>query len=147
MDPDLPDPTPNPTSTALVLLLIATGGILGALLRYQLGLWWPTPTGHLPWTTLTINVTGCFTIGCFMVTIGAVPRPLLRPFLVTGILGGYTTFSTYTVDLVHLGREGHWVMGIGYGLGTAAAAIAGVLLGMRLGRLLGPESRAVVRQA
>lgn len=147
MDPDLPDPTTAPPSTALVLLLIASGGIIGALLRYQLGLWWPTPTGQVPWTTLTINVTGCFTIGFFMVTTGAVPRPLLRPFLVTGILGGYTTFSTYTVDLVHLIRDEHWVMGIGYGLGTATAAVAGVLLGMRLGRLLGHETRPVGRQA
>ncbi len=76
---------------------VAAGGALGALARYGLGVAWPhDPTGF-SWPTWTINVTGCFLIGV-LYTLSAAPRT--RAFLGTGLLGGWTTFSTASVDVL-----------------------------------------------
>lgn len=119
-----------------VLLVIAAGGVLGALLRYQLGRWWPTPVPQFPWTTLLINVTGCLLIGSLLVALTqrGSARSMLRPFLGTGVLGGYTTFSTYAVDIVLLLRAGHPVTALTYLAGTLAGALAAVTVGMLLTR-------------
>lgn len=132
-DVDLKDPAQRSElrrKHGLVLLVIAAGGVLGALLRYQLGRWWPSPVPQFPWTTLIINVSGCLVIGCFMVMITErwSPHALVRPFIGTGLLGGYTTFSTYVVDIVILARAGH--------LATAGLYLIGALLGVTLGMLI-----------
>ena len=122
----------------VVLLVIAAGGVIGALLRYQLGRWWPTPVPAFPWTTLWINVTGCLLIGSLLVALterGAA-HPLLRPFFGTGVLGGYTTFSTYTVDIVLLVRAGHPAAAATYLAATLLGALAAVTVGMQLTRRL-----------
>jgi CrcB protein len=121
-----------------VLAAVSAGGVLGALCRYGLGLVWPSPAGHFPWATFVVNVSGCALIGILIVLVtegwpGA--HPLLRPFLATGILGGYTTFSTYAVDVTRL-AEAHAVgAALADLFGTLAAALlatyAGVL-GTRL---------------
>ncbi|GIF21654.1 CrcB protein [Actinoplanes tereljensis] len=84
-----------------VLAAISAGGVLGALARYGVAEAWPHPAGGFPWSTLVINVSGCLLIGVLMVFVTkvATDRPLLRPFLGVGFLGGYTTFSTYIVDI------------------------------------------------
>ncbi|MFD6555829.1 fluoride efflux transporter FluC, partial [Streptomyces sp. NPDC058398] len=77
---------------------------------------WPTPDGAFPWTTFTVNVVGCAVIGAFTVLITdvrAVHR-LARPFFGTGVLGGFTTFSTYAVDIRRLVGTGHPGTGLGY---------------------------------
>jgi len=116
----------------LILIVIAAGGVLGALLRYQLGRWWPTPVPEFPWTTLLINASGCLVIGCFMVMITErwSPHALIRPFVGTGVLGGYTTFSTYAVDIVLLTRAGHLAAAGLYLIGTLAGALLAVTVGM-----------------
>jgi len=121
-----------------VLLVIAAGGVLGALLRYQLDRWWPTPSPDFPWTTLLINVTGCVVIGSFLVMITErwSPHPMLRPFFGTGVLGGYTTFSTYAVDIVLLIRAGHPGTAVAYLVGTLAGSLAAVTVGMVVARRL-----------
>lgn len=77
---------------------VAVGGVLGAEARYGLGLVGPVD----PWTTLVINVSGCLLMGVLMVLLTERFRvhPLVRPALGVGVLGGYTTFSTYAVDVV-----------------------------------------------
>ena len=130
-DVDLSDPVQRQElrrKHGTVLLVIAAGGVLGALARFQLGRWWPTPTGVFPWATLLINVTGCLIIGTFtvLVTERWSPHPLVRPFFGTGILGGYTTFSTYAVDIVLLIRAGHRLTAVLYLLGTLAGSFAAV---------------------
>ncbi len=129
----------------LVLLVVAGGGALGSLARYQLGRWWPTPAAAFPWTTLVINLTGCLIIGSFMVLLSErwSAHRLVRPFVGTGILGGYTTFSTYAVDVVLLTRGGHPIAALIYLLGTLTGAFASVSLGMLLTRhlLIGRTSR------
>ena len=94
---------------APVLAVIAVGGAAGASARYLIGQAWPTPAGALPFSTLAINILGCALIGVLMVLITDVrsSRPLLRPFLGTGVLGGFTTFSTYAVDIQRLVAGAH----------------------------------------
>lgn len=89
---------------ATVLAAISVGGAAGAAARYLIGATWPTPAGAFPVSTLAINLLGCALIGVLMVLITEVwsGQRLLRPFLGTGVLGGFTTFSTYTVDIQRL---------------------------------------------
>ena len=94
---------------ATVLGVIATGGAIGATARYLIGQEWPTPTGAFPAGTLAINVLGCALIGVLMVLSTDVwsRQRLIRPFLGTGVLGGFTTFSAYTVDIQRLVAGAH----------------------------------------
>ena len=89
---------------ATVLAAIAAGGAAGAAARYLIGQTWPTPAGAFPISTLAINVLGCALMGVLMVLITEVwsRQRLIRPFLGTGVLGGFTTFSTYAVDIQRL---------------------------------------------
>ena len=117
-------------------LAVALGGVLGALARYGLGVAWPTATGAFPWTTFAVNVSGCLLIGVLLVRLleaGAV-HPLWRPFLGTGVLGGYTTFSTYAVDARSLVAADHAATAVVYVLGTLVAAMTAVQVGVVVGR-------------
>ncbi|MEQ3549391.1 CrcB family protein [Pseudonocardia nematodicida] len=80
-----------------VLGAVAAGGVVGAETRYLLALVGPA----VPWATLLINVTGCLLMGVLMVLVTERERvhPLARPALGVGVLGGYTTFSTYATDV------------------------------------------------
>ncbi|MEU7472839.1 fluoride efflux transporter CrcB [Streptomyces sp. NPDC044984] len=111
-----------------VVAVVALGGGAGAAARYAASLWWPTPAHGFPWTVLWVNVTGCAVIGVFMVIITEVrtAHPLLRPFFGTGVLGGFTTFSTYAVDVRNLLDAGRAGAGLGYLAVTPLAALAAV---------------------
>lgn len=84
-----------------VLLAISSGGALGALARYGVGIAFPYLPGGMPWATMVVNGSGCLLIGMLLTLItGDSPvQRLLRPFLGVGMLGGYTTFSTYVLDI------------------------------------------------
>jgi fluoride exporter len=118
------------------LLVISVGGGIGALLRYGIGVWWPPQPRHVPWSTLVINVVGCFAIGILMVLITEVwvAHRLLRPFLGIGLLGGFTTFSTYSLEVRRLLGSGATVEAVGYSGGTVIATLVAVVLGMGLAR-------------
>ena len=123
-----------------VLPTIAVGGVLGALARHGLEVAWATPDGGFPWATFVTNVTGCLLIGVLMVQVVEVggAHPLLRPFLGVGVLGGYTTFSTYAVQ-TYLLVEHHPGTAAAYLLGTLVAAMVAVTAGVvaaRAARLL-----------
>ncbi|MGW6565685.1 fluoride efflux transporter CrcB [Streptomyces sp. NPDC054975] len=112
-----------------VVAAVAAGGALGATARYGASLAWPTPAGAFPWTTFTVNVVGCAAIGVLMVLVtevAAAPHPLLRPLLGTGVLGGFTTFSTYALDTQRLLSAGDTARGVAYMGATVAAALAAV---------------------
>ncbi len=121
-----------------ILGVIALGGMTGALARFQIGKWWPTPVDGFPATTLGINLVGCLLIGVLMVFITerSTPHPLVRPFLGTGVLGGFTTFSSYALDLHTLITHARVDTALGYLAATALGAIAAVTLGMTLTRRL-----------
>ena len=116
---------PDHPGQARILAAIAAGGVLGACARYGAGLLWPTTPGAFPWTTFWINVTGCALMGVLMVLITerTRPHPLIRPFLGTGVLGGYTTFSTYAIDAQHLFDAGLPGVELIYLAATLAAAL------------------------
>ncbi|WP_051809859.1 fluoride efflux transporter FluC [Actinoplanes subtropicus] len=121
---------------APVLAAISAGGVLGALARYALARAWPHPPHGFPWSTFVINVTGCFLIGVLMVIVTEVVthKPLLRPFLGVGVLGGYTTFSTYVVDIQRAAAEGAPLVALTYLTLTVVAALLAVYLGTVLTR-------------
>ncbi|MFC4565095.1 fluoride efflux transporter FluC [Nocardiopsis mangrovi] len=109
IDPDIgPVPAPAappaapvpPRVRADVLAAIAAGGALGACARYGAAAALPAPPGAFAWSTLLVNVSGCLLIGVLMVlVVGVWPDArLLRPFWGVGVLGGYTSFSTYVGD-------------------------------------------------
>jgi len=114
-----------------ILAAVALGGILGAEGRYGLGLMLPHHPGQLPASTWIVNTSGCFLIGVLMVVVAALTAPhrLIRPFLGTGVLGGYTTFSTATLDVQQLMQHGRPALALGYLLGTLGAALIAVAIG------------------
>jgi CrcB protein len=119
-----------------VLGVIALGGGIGALARYGIGLLLPTTPGHFPWGTFTINVVGCFLIGVLMVLITEVwsAHRLVRPFFGVGVLGGFTTFSTYANEIRALLQPGSVAVALLYLFGTLLGALLAVLAGISLTR-------------
>jgi len=115
---------------ASVVAVVALGGALGATARYALSLWWPLQPGGFPWATFWTNVVGCAVIGVFMVVITDIwaAHRLVRPFFGTGVLGGFTTFSTYAVDIRNLVDSGHPGTGLAYLAATLFAALTAVWL-------------------
>jgi fluoride exporter len=124
-------------ATTSVLLAVAVGGALGAVARYGLSVAWPHRPGTFPWATFVTNVSGCLLIGALMVLVTEVwaAHRLLRPLLGTGVLGGYTTFSTYTVDTQQLIVAGAGGTALVYLVATLAGALAAVHLGVTATRL------------
>lgn len=94
------------------ILIVGMGGFIGAVARYGLsGLVHRYTSSFFPWGTLVVNVTGCFLIGCliYLAADRAVLSPNARLFLLIGILGAFTTFSTFsceTLDLIN--DRAHW---------------------------------------
>ncbi|MFI9612867.1 fluoride efflux transporter FluC [Streptomyces sp. NPDC052023] len=111
-----------------VVAVVAVGGAIGATARYAASLWWPAQPGGFPWATFWVNAGGCAVIGVFMVLVTElwVPHRLLRPFFGTGVLGGFTTFSTYAVDIQGLVGTGHPGPAMAYLAATVLAALAAV---------------------
>lgn len=118
---------------------VAAGGALGALARWGVGLGLPTAPGAFPWGTFLINVVGCVAIGVLLVVVTEIrtAHPLVRPFLATGVLGGFTTFSTFSVDAQHLLLGGHVGLAVAYLAGTLVAAVAATWLGAAAARRFG----------
>ncbi|TDD18270.1 CrcB family protein [Kribbella turkmenica] len=116
-----------------ILGVVALGGIVGSLGRYGLAEAFPHGPAEFPWATFATNVLGCFAIGVLLARLTPRSHPLLRPFLGTGILGGFTTFSTFAVDSGKLLHE-HVVVALVYFFGTVTAALLAATLGERAGR-------------
>jgi fluoride exporter len=121
-----------------VLVAVSLGGGLGSVARYLVSQALPLHPGHFPWGTFAINVSGCLAIGLLMVLVLDVwpPNRYVRPFLGVGVLGGYTTFSTFAVELRALGAHGSWGVAAAYALGSLVAGAAAVWCGMILARLI-----------
>jgi fluoride exporter len=121
-----------------VLAAIAAGGAVGALARHLVGEALPTAPGAFPWGTFLINVSGSLLIGILITALGLLPahHRLVRPFLGVGLLGGFTTFSTYAVQSHELVRSGRPVLALAYLGGTVLAAVLAVVGGVLLVRRL-----------
>ena len=96
----------------------------------------PTAPGAFPWGTFLINVSGSLLIGVLMAVLGLRPahHRLVRPFLGVGVLGGFTTFSTYAVQSHELVRSGNPVLALAYLGGTLLATLLAVVAGVFLVR-------------
>ncbi|MCK1795692.1 fluoride efflux transporter CrcB [Streptomyces sp. XM4193] len=121
-----------------IVAVVSLGGALGACARYGVGVLLPTADGAFPWTTLGVNAVGCAAIGVLMVLVTELRsvHPLVRPFLGTGVLGGFTTFSAYAADIHHLFDEGRARTAYAYLVLTLLAALAAVTIALRLTRRL-----------
>jgi CrcB protein len=119
-----------------VLLVIAAGGALGSLARWGVGELMPWSGEGFPWATFLENVSGSLVLGALMVFLLDVwpPHRYLRPFLGVGLLGGYTTFSTYVLEARHLLAGGHAPVAMAYLGGSLAAGLAAVWLGIATAR-------------
>ncbi len=117
------------------LAAVAAGGGIGSVARYLLSA--AFPAGHgFPSAVFAINVSGCFVLGLLMVYLLDVwpPRRFLRPFLAVGLVGGYTTFSTYAGGVMTL-LTGHApALADAYALSSILAALVAVWCGMKAAR-------------
>ncbi|MEZ0074622.1 CrcB protein [Planotetraspora sp. GP83] len=125
--------------TLSVLAVIALGGGLGSVARYLVGAAVPGRPGGFPWGTFLINVTGCFALGLLMVYVLEVwpPRRYVRPFFGVGVLGGYTTFSTVTVEILQRPAG----LALLYALCSLAGGLVAVWAGMSIARLTALQLR------
>lgn len=126
----------------LAYLWVAIGGALGSVARFGLGGLVAQKFGQtFPWGTLVVNVTGSFIIGF----LGALAAPegrlnpqsrvLVTQFLITGVCGGYTTFSSFSLQTLNLLRDGEWLYAGGNILFSVALCLVAVWLGWMLGSL------------
>jgi CrcB protein len=120
-----------------VLAVIAIGGMLGATARFKLAEALPTQSGQFPWATFWANLSGSFLLGFLLVLLleHFPPTRYIRPFLATGILGAYTTMSTYLVETAVLIKDGHSVTGLIYGVGSLVAGVFLAYAGIVAARL------------
>lgn len=109
------------------MMLVALGGALGAVGRYLIGNWLPSEA--FPWGTLTVNLVGSLLLGALAcaVTVHGLMSEDAMLFLGVGILGAFTTLSTYSVDTIRLYEAGTWTPLAGYVLATA---VVGPLLAL-----------------
>lgn len=124
-------------------LLVACGGAIGASLRYAASLWLFKPQSLFPWPTWWINLLGCFCAGLFFAFCQKYPvlQQETRLFLMVGILGGFTTFSSFGLETLQLLRQGQHGLALIY---TLSSVVLGVLL-LALGfyllhHVLGPKT-------
>jgi CrcB protein len=118
------------------LAAVAIGGGIGSLARYLLAAAFPAGYGF-PWAIFGVNVSGSFCLGLLMVYLLEVwpPRRFLRPLLATGLIGGYTTFSTYAGGVMTLLTGHSPAVAVAYAISSIVAALAAVWCGMRAARV------------
>lgn len=121
------------------LFLVAAGGAAGSVCRYLVGLWTLRQFGaNFPWGTLAVNVIGSFAIGFLAEFIARRldASPEMRLLLITGFLGGFTTFSAFSLDVIALFERGAVVAGATYVMASIGISLAAVLAGLALGRAM-----------
>lgn len=116
------------------LLLIALGGAVGSVARALVSR--ALPAGALPWGTIVVNVTGSFLIGWLIGRMGALDEQNLRAhsFWAIGVCGGYTTFSSFSLQTVDQMQKGHWGMALGNVVLSVVLCVVATWAGWRLAR-------------
>lgn len=121
------------------VLLVAVGGAIGSVLRYLVGVLTLRQFGPgFPWGTLAVNIVGSLAIGILteMIARRFNASMELRVFLVTGVLGGFTTWSSFSLDTVVLYERGDFGLAAAYVIGSAVVSFAAVFAGLALGRAM-----------
>jgi crcB protein len=124
----------EPRTDLRTLGLIAAGGAIGTLLRYELGHAVPVRGADFPTTTMLINITGALLLGLLLGGLGR-HRPsdtTWRPLIGVGVLGGFTTFSTFALESVQLARVDHAVTGALYVVASIGLGLLAARLGERI---------------
>ena len=125
----------------MAYLLAALGGALGAFVRWGVAQALQRTSGDWPWATLAVNLTGCLLIGVLIAVLAA-RRPddeHLRTFLGAGVLGGFTTFSAFAVEVGDLLRAGAPAVAAAYVAVSVLGGLLAVAVGLRIGALAGGE--------
>ena|ERR1051325_3744126 len=123
-------------------LWVALGGALGSVARYWMTNWVAVVTGtRFPWGTILINIIGSFVIGFvayLTAPVGRVPISFdVRAFILAGICGGYTTFSSFSLQTLELARAGHWLEAGANILLSVVLCLAAVWAGYAIGAVAG----------
>ncbi|SOB94799.1 fluoride efflux transporter CrcB [Rhodobacter maris] len=117
------------------LLTVALGGALGASARYLVNITMPRLLGHgFPYATMMVNILGSFLMGVMVVVLAQKGGTRLAPFLMTGVLGGFTTFSAFSLDAAKLYEAGEGMAAAGYVIGSVVIALAALFAGMAFAR-------------
>ncbi len=124
-------------SQLVIVLALGCGGVVGALARYVMLLTLPITQGQFPWNTFIINVTGSAVLGFLLILlIEQFPKGrLARPFIGTGVIGAYTTFSTFEIDTLLLFRGHHLMTGVSYIIASLLSGLLAMWLGMSGARM------------
>ncbi len=134
--------TMNHPSPLFASFLVAAGGGTGAVLRYQLGRaitgLFPASSGSFPWPTLAANVFGSLAMGAligWLARHGGGGSEAWRLLLGIGLLGGFTTFSSFSLELVMLWERGAALAALSYALVSVIAGVAGLFIGLSIMRV------------
>ena len=122
-----------------VVLWVALGGAIGSAARYSVNVWAGRMFGtEFPWHTPIVNILGCFIMGALteMMALKLNVGQETRAFLTTGILGGFTTFSAFSLDFAYLVERKQLAAAGGYALASVAISLLAVFAGMNLMRTL-----------
>ncbi|MEZ5499999.1 MAG: CrcB family protein [Steroidobacteraceae bacterium] len=113
---------------------VAVGSALGGSARYAVALWLPHQPGRWPVATFTVNVLGSFAIGCVFAwwSLRSAQAEGLRLFLMTGILGGFTTYSAFALEASLLDGAVPGLRAVGYAVATVVGCVGAALAGRRL---------------
>jgi CrcB protein len=119
------------------VMLVALGGAIGSALRFLavqgvLRVFGP----GFPWGVMAVNVAGSFAMGCLAVVLMQAGPNRLSVFLLTGVLGGFTTFSAFSLDTAVLWQRGEPLQALAYVAGSVALSLVGLALGLVAGRAL-----------
>jgi CrcB protein len=114
-------------------LLAAVGGAGGALARWAVATALPVAAAGWPWSTLAVNLLGCLLLGALLGTLAArPPEPAwARPLLAVGVLGGFTTYSAFALEVVALAEAGRAGAAAGYVLASVVGGVLAVAVGAR----------------
>ncbi len=115
----------------MIVIFVGLGGAIGAILRYGVGVLVATPLA-----TLTVNVIGSFLIGVVWVILAQKGFDRAAAFLITGVLGGFTTFSAFSLDALRLFESGRWGAGAGYITVSVLCSLLAIFLAVMITRAL-----------
>ncbi|AEG45585.1 CrcB family protein [Isoptericola variabilis] len=142
-------PARPPHRDVRLLGLVAMGGAVGSGLRYAVALALPWDAGSWPWATFAVNVVGAFLLGWLLEAV-AMRGPETfalrrwRLFAGTGLLGGFTTYSSLALELERLLASGAWGVALGYAAGSLVLGTAAALAGLAAGRRTPPSTLGVL---
>jgi len=117
------------------LLFVGLGSFIGGILRYSVSLAMPVQSpGYIPWPTLVVNIIGSFLIGYAYQYARIVAWPIeWRLFFITGFLGGFTTFSAFSIETLGLLERGHWTWAGAYAAGSVILGLLAAWAGTQFG--------------